>query len=122
MYEFAHAVIDAGADVVLGHGPHVTRAVEVYKDRFIAYSLGNFCTYGMFNLKGVNGIAPIIQLKINSLGEFIAAKVISVRQSKIQGLTIDPQNQAFEKMRSLTNADFPTHKLVFADNSITKKN
>ncbi|HMP14121.1 MAG TPA: CapA family protein, partial [Saprospiraceae bacterium] len=50
VYEFAHAVIDVGADIVLGHGPHVTRAVELYKDRFIAYSLGNFCTYGRFSL------------------------------------------------------------------------
>ena len=50
VYEFAHAVIDAGADVVLGHGPHVTRAVEVYKNKFIAYSLRNFCTRGTFSL------------------------------------------------------------------------
>ncbi|MEM6380719.1 MAG: CapA family protein, partial [Bacteroidota bacterium] len=38
--KFAKTVIDAGADVVFGHGPHVTRAVDIYKDRFIAYSLG----------------------------------------------------------------------------------
>ena len=42
MYEFAHTAIDNGADIVLGHGPHVTRAVEVYKGKFIAYSMGNF--------------------------------------------------------------------------------
>ncbi|MCS7227505.1 MAG: CapA family protein, partial [Endomicrobia bacterium] len=40
--EFAHSVIDAGADLVIGHGPHVLRAVEVYKNKLIAYSLGNF--------------------------------------------------------------------------------
>ena len=40
--EFAHAVIDAGADLVVGHGPHVMRAMEFYKGRLIAYSLGNF--------------------------------------------------------------------------------
>jgi len=51
VYKFAHAVIDAGADIVFGHGPHVTRAVEVYKKRFIIYSLGNFCTYGRFKLR-----------------------------------------------------------------------
>jgi poly-gamma-glutamate capsule biosynthesis protein CapA/YwtB (metallophosphatase superfamily) len=42
VYELAHAAVDAGADVVIGHGPHVPRAVEVYRGRFIAYSLGNF--------------------------------------------------------------------------------
>jgi poly-gamma-glutamate capsule biosynthesis protein CapA/YwtB (metallophosphatase superfamily) len=40
--EFAHAAIDAGADVVAGHGPHLTLGVEIYKDRPILYSLGNF--------------------------------------------------------------------------------
>lgn len=40
--EFAHAAIDAGADVVAGHGPHLTLGVEIYKGRPILYSLGNF--------------------------------------------------------------------------------
>ena len=40
--EFAHAAIDAGADVVAGHGPHLTLGVEVYRGRPILYSLGNF--------------------------------------------------------------------------------
>ena len=35
VYEFARRMIDAGADVIFGHGPHVTRAVDVYKKRFI---------------------------------------------------------------------------------------
>ena len=48
VYDFAHSMIDAGADIVFGHGPHVTRAVDIYKNRFIIYSLGNFCTYGPF--------------------------------------------------------------------------
>ena len=43
--ELGHEVIDHGADIVFGHGPHVTRAMEIYKDRLICYSLGNFCTY-----------------------------------------------------------------------------
>lgn len=115
VYAFAHAVIDAGADVVLGHGPHVTRAVEVYKNKFIAYSLGNFCTYGMFSLKGPNGIAPLLQLKINSNGDFLSADVISVKQDKTNRLQLDPQNGAFNKISSLTDADFPGHNLSFSE-------
>jgi poly-gamma-glutamate synthesis protein (capsule biosynthesis protein) len=42
LVEFAHTMIDAGADVVVGHGPHVLRAVEIYKDKPIFYSLGDF--------------------------------------------------------------------------------
>ena len=64
-------MIDAGADVIIGHGPHVTRAIDIYV-KFIAYSLGNFCTYGRFNLSGSKGIAPILQLEISDKGEFIS--------------------------------------------------
>ncbi|MEQ7798458.1 CapA family protein [Pedobacter sp. ASV1-7] len=115
VHAFAHAVIDAGADVVLGHGPHVTRAVEVYKNKFIAYSLGNFNTYGMFSLKGPNGIAPLLQLKINSKGDFLFADIISVKQDKINRLQLDPENAAFHKIKLLTNTDFPGHRLDFSE-------
>lgn len=40
--DFAHSAVDAGADVVFGHGPHVTLGIEIYKGRPIFYSLGNF--------------------------------------------------------------------------------
>jgi hypothetical protein len=120
VYAFAHAVIDAGADVVLGHGPHVTRAVEVYKNKFIAYSLGNFCTYGMFSLKGPNGFAPLLKLKINAKGDFLLADVVSVKQDKINRLTVDKNFTAFKKMQSLTKLDFPERNLIFENNQITK--
>ena len=48
---FSHMAIDSGADLVIGHGPHVPRAMEFYKDKLIAYSLGNFCTYGIISIK-----------------------------------------------------------------------
>ncbi|QNK62634.1 CapA family protein [Pedobacter sp. PAMC26386] len=121
VYAFAHAVIDAGADIVLGQGPHVTRAVEVYKNKFIAYSLGNFCTYGMFSLKGPNGFAPLVTIKLNGKGDFLYADVISVKQDKVHRLTLDSTNTAFNKMRSLTNIDFPGHKLIFDNQRIEVK-
>jgi poly-gamma-glutamate capsule biosynthesis protein CapA/YwtB (metallophosphatase superfamily) len=49
---FAHAVIDAGAALVVGHGPHVVRGMEVYRGRLIAYSLGTFASYGGINVRG----------------------------------------------------------------------
>lgn len=121
VYAFAHGVIDAGADVVLGHGPHVTRAVEVYKNKFIAYSLGNFCTYGMFSLKGANGFAPLLQLKVNSKGDFLFADIISVKQDKINRLTVDTNHTAFKKIKTLTDLDFPEHQLKFEENKISLK-
>lgn len=114
VYAFAHEVIDAGADVVLGHGPHVSRAMEVYKNKFIAYSLGNFCTYGLFNLNGPSGIAPLLQLKVNRRGDFLFADIISVKQTKLKGLTVDHTHSAFKKIRFLSNTDFPDNKLRFS--------
>lgn len=121
VYEFAHTVIDAGADLVLGHGPHVVRAVEVYKNKFIAYSMGNFCTYGMFNLKGPNGSAPLFNIKLNSKGDFLYADVTSVKQDKISRLSIDASDAAFKKITSLTNTDFPGHRLSFLNQQIRVK-
>jgi hypothetical protein len=75
----------------------------------------------MFNLKGSNGFAPLLQIQLTTSGDFLSAKVISVRQDKIRGLTIDPNNIAFEKLRSLTDTDFPGHGLTFADSRIKKR-
>jgi hypothetical protein len=121
VYAFSHAVIDAGADLVLGHGPHVTRAVEVYKKKFIAYSLGNFCTYGQFNLNGPNGFAPLLNIKLNNRGDFLYADVVSTKQTKISHLRIDDNHTAFKKIVSLTDSDFSGHRLSFANRQIQMK-
>src|SRR5512140_595617 len=62
---FARAVVDAGADLVLGHGPHVPRAIEVYRGKLIAYSLGNFAVYSMFNIKGPSGLGYVLQVELD---------------------------------------------------------
>jgi hypothetical protein len=116
VHKFAHMMIDAGADVVFGHGPHVTRAVEVYKDRFICYSLGNFCTYGRFNLRGPNGIAPVIRLKVNTEGRFIEGKIIPVFQNGTAGVRVDPDRQVIKKLQELTALDFPDSIINISDN------
>ena len=116
VYEFSHAVIDAGADIVFGHGPHVTRAVELYKDRFIAYSMGNFCTYSRFNLKGNGGYAPIIHVNVEKkTGKFLSGKIIPIKQPGEGGPVYDPDKQAITDIQSLTKADFPEMKLVIGD-------
>ncbi|MBK6905142.1 MAG: CapA family protein [Saprospirales bacterium] len=115
VHAFAHTVIDAGADVVFGHGPHVTRAMELYKGRIIAYSLGNFCTYGRFSLSGPAGFAPILKVFVDSEGAFIQGEITSVYQMKAHGPKIDPQKQALKKLIELTGADFPGTPLHFSD-------
>jgi hypothetical protein len=88
-HAFAHTAVDAGADIILCHGPHVPRAVEVYKGRFIAYSLGNFWTFGRFGLNGANGLAPIVDLRVNKAGALQSARIVSARQAKPGGPRLD---------------------------------
>jgi hypothetical protein len=107
VHAFAHAVIDAGADVVIGHGPHVPRAIEIYRDRFIAYSLGNFWTWGRFNLQGANGLAPVVDLRLDRDGRLLAARVHSARQPGRGGPVLDPDARAARLIAELTAEDFP---------------
>jgi hypothetical protein len=116
VYEFARHVIDAGADVVFGHGPHVTRAIDLYKGRFIAYSLGNFCTYARFNLKGPNGFAPIVKLYVDKNGKFVKGEIFSIVQLGEGGVTLDESRQALKEIQRLTKIDFPETNLNIFDN------
>ncbi len=113
VYKFAHAMIDAGADIILGHGPHVARAIEVYKDRFIIYSMGNFCTYGRFSLGGVLGHAPIVKITFDETGKFIRGKIFSAKQKSRVYPYPDPTHAAFKDIKSLTKQDFPEVPLIF---------
>lgn len=121
VHHFAHSVIDAGADIVLGHGPHITRAAELYKGKFIAYSLGNFNTYGKFSLIGKKGIAPLLDIKLDKNGNFLYANVISTKQTKTNGLQLDEKQQAFGEMKRLTKLDFPDTELDFEEEGKIKR-
>ena len=112
IYEFSRFMIDNGADIVFGHGPHVLRAVDLYKDRFIAYSLGNFATYKRFNLSGGRGLSPLIQVTVNSEGEFIRGKIISARQVGLGIPKLDNSNEAAKEIKRLTELDFPESELI----------
>lgn len=116
VYEFAHLMVDAGADVIFGHGPHVARAIEIYKDRLIAYSLGNFCTYARFNLSGPNGLAPIVKVYTDASGKFLKGEIFSARQLGEGGATIDSNKRAFKKIKYLSEKDFPERTIEFHEN------
>jgi poly-gamma-glutamate capsule biosynthesis protein CapA/YwtB (metallophosphatase superfamily) len=116
VYYFSRALINAGADIVFGHGPHVSRAIDLYKKHFIAYSLGNFCTYGRFNLRGPNALAPIMKIEIDKNGNFISGKIISTKQTGRGGNNIiDTNNNAAKIIKELTKIDIPESKLSIND-------
>ena len=114
VYEFAHSIIDAGADIVFGHGPHVARGMELYKNRIIAYSLGNFCTYGKFGLSGALGIAPILKVYIDKSGEFLQGRIFPVKQIKKGMPVIDEDYKIVEFIRNLSEKDFPESELMIS--------
>ena len=118
VHKFSHTLIDAGADIVFGHGPHITRGVEVYRKRFIAYSLGNFCTYARFSLSGISGIAPIIKVFTNAQGEFIKGEITPIYQKKPGGPKIDYNKRAIKKIQSLSELDFPESEAKIEDTGI----
>jgi poly-gamma-glutamate capsule biosynthesis protein CapA/YwtB (metallophosphatase superfamily) len=103
---FAHAVIDAGADLVLGHGPHVMRGMEIYKGHLIVYSLGNFCTYGWFQLVAETALTEIVEVTIDSKGLFIGGKIRAGKQSGRGGPVLDPSGEAIKVVRNLSTTDF----------------
>lgn len=113
---FAHTVIDAGADMVIGHGPHVLRAMEIYKNKLIAYSLGNFLTYGNMNISGINGVNIILQAELeNSTGDFLRGKLISIQQVGNGIPAIDETNEGFHLIKDLTSEDIPKSNLLFVE-------
>jgi poly-gamma-glutamate capsule biosynthesis protein CapA/YwtB (metallophosphatase superfamily) len=118
---FAHAVVDAGADVVLGHGPHVPRAVELYQGRLIAYSLGNFCTYYGISVTGLKGLAPVLEIKITENGEFVGGRIISARQQRPLGPQPDATYEAARLIKRLTEQDFPETPLSVDSTGIITK-
>ncbi len=113
--QFAHNAIDAGADIVIGHGPHVPRAIEIYNDRLIAYSLGNFCTYEGFSVSGAKGIAPILYAELKTNGEFARGKIYSAVQKRPKGPVPDKNNQALKLIKKLTEEDFIDSKILFLE-------
>jgi hypothetical protein len=110
--EFARLAVEAGADLVIGHGPHVPRALELYHERLIAYSLGNFATYWGIKVSGDNGLAPILTVDLAEDGRFLSGKIISARQIRPAGPLIDDEHAAARMMRKLTLADFPDTPLI----------
>jgi poly-gamma-glutamate capsule biosynthesis protein CapA/YwtB (metallophosphatase superfamily) len=120
--EFARAMVDSGADLVLGHGPHVVRPMELYRDRLIAYSLGNFATYYGISVEGLRGVAPILFATLEDDGRFASGRIVSTRQLRPDGPSIDPGDLALIVIRTLTLAAFPDGTLELADDgSLTRR-
>lgn len=126
--KFARTMIDSGADLVLGHGPHVPRAIEVYQGKLIAYSLGNFLGYRVFSTSSYKGYSMILDVKLNEEGDFLSGKIIPVRLNKLGIPYIDQGFSTVGLLRSLNKSDFPNNPIeinskgeIFLANRKSKK-
>lgn len=120
--QFSRTVIDAGADLVLGHGPHVMRGMEIYKDRLIAYSLGNFATYGWFQLAGETAMTMVLEAKLDIDGKFLGGKINSARLEGRGIPTLDTSGASTRLVRNLSATDFgPNAPRISDDGTISPK-
>jgi poly-gamma-glutamate capsule biosynthesis protein CapA/YwtB (metallophosphatase superfamily) len=103
---FAHAVVDAGADLVVGSGPHVLRGMEWYKGRLVAYSLGNFAGYKVFSLGGPLGISGVLHVTLRNDGSYVRGRLAATELTAEGYPTLDDTERAHGPVRSLSREDF----------------
>jgi poly-gamma-glutamate capsule biosynthesis protein CapA/YwtB (metallophosphatase superfamily) len=104
--EYAHMAIDAGADLVLGSGPHVLRGMEIYRRRLIAYSLGNFSGYHNFMTEGALGVSAVLHVTLAADGSFRAGRIVSIRLVEAGQPAPDPEAAAADEIALLSREDF----------------
>ncbi|HUC01025.1 MAG TPA: CapA family protein [Solirubrobacterales bacterium] len=103
---FAHMAVHAGADLVLGSGPHVLRGMEIFHRRLIAYSLGNFAGFHNFNTSGVLSLSAILHVSLDPHGRFRSGRITSVRLAGPGRPVPDRSDSAAHLIRRLSRADF----------------
>jgi hypothetical protein len=103
---FAHAAVDAGADLVLGSGPHVLRGMELYRERLIAYSLGNLAGYENFSLRGRSALSGLLRVRVTPQGAFGAGLFTSLRLRGPGLPSLDPANASATLVTTLSRQDF----------------
>jgi len=102
---FAHTVVDAGADLVVGHSPHVMRAMEWYNGRLIAYSMGNFAGYRVLTSAGVQGIGGILKVTLRPDGSWVNGSLVPTRMVNRGLPALDPDRRALTLVRGLSTQD-----------------
>ena len=103
---FSHAVVDAGADLVVGTGPHVLRALEWYRDRLIAYSLGSFAGYRTLSIEGSLGVSAVLRVSLEADGSWAGGNLASVRLVGDGTPEPDPETAALHLAAELSQEDF----------------
>jgi poly-gamma-glutamate capsule biosynthesis protein CapA/YwtB (metallophosphatase superfamily) len=118
---FAHGVVDAGADLVVGSGPHVLRGMEWYKGRLIAYSLGNFAGYKVFSLGGPLSTSGILRVTLDGAGRFEAGSLVPTHMVGAGLPALDPGEAAHGLVRELSREDFGRHGVKVSTDGVLSR-
>jgi hypothetical protein len=113
---FSHAVVRAGADLVVGSGPHVLRGMEWYHGRLIAYSLGNFAGYKVFSMGGPLSVSGILRVTLKGDGSFDSGTLVPTRMVGAGIPALDPAESAHGIVRTLSREDFGSRAVKVATN------
>ena len=73
--EYARWAVDAGADLVVMHHPHVVQGMSVYDERTVLYSLGNFCFGGNRNVRAMESLVAVAELKFADDGTYLSQQI-----------------------------------------------
>lgn len=111
---FTHAVIDAGADLVVGSGPHVIRGVQWYRGRLIAYSLGNLAGWKTFGMGGTLSESGIFTVTLHGDGRVAGAHWTSLTLVAPGVPRIDASNASLKLVAQLSREDFGAAGARFA--------
>jgi hypothetical protein len=103
---FSHAVVAAGADLVVGSGPHVLRGIEVYHHRLIAYSLGNFAGNGNFSTGGPLSLSGLLTVRLTPDGSLAGGTFTSISLDSHPWPRIDRTHAAADLVRRVSREDF----------------
>lgn len=120
--QFARTAAEAGASMVIGHGPHVLRAVRFEGRALVAYSLGNLLTYGPFNVNGPNGRAVVLCATLKGDGSVRDARAIATQQRAAGMLSADSTGGALRDLQDLLIDDFPRDTIMVSrDGTIARR-
>nr|MDT0662626.1 CapA family protein [Micromonospora sp. DSM 115978] len=119
--KFSKAMIDAGADLIVGHGPHVLRGMEFYQGRLIAYSLGNFAGGGnMLSNNGRLGWGGVLKVELDADGTWVGGQFHSTYMNGAGKPTMDRDQRGLKLVQQLNRSDFPdTGAELDADGAIS---
>lgn len=112
---FSREAIEAGADLILGHGPHIARAINLHNNRLVAYSLADFLGYQTLSTQGALAYSLILEVELNLDGEFLSGRIIPIHLGNDGIPRPDPQFRTVDLIRTLTAQDFPNAPLTIDD-------